>query len=150
MAAKVLEREPIMAPDEDRKGIERIESLSGNERQANGQARLILPTGEEVELPDSVFRILRQVVRVLAQGEAVSVVPVNQELTTQQAADLLNVSRQYLVRLLDQGKIRFHKVGTHRRIAFGDLMEYKHLRDDEMKHGLDELTRLSQELGLYS
>jgi excisionase family DNA binding protein len=150
MAAKVMEREPVMAPDKDRKGIERIERLYGDQRQESGQARLILPTGEDVELPDSVFQLLRQVVRVLAQGEAVSIVPVQKELTTQQAADLLNVSRQYLVRLLDQGKIRYHRVGTHRRIAFGDLMEYKRLRDDEMKQGLDELTRLSQELGLYS
>jgi excisionase family DNA binding protein len=94
-------------------------------------------------------RVLTEAARVLARGDAVAVVPLQQELTTQGAADLLNVSRQYLVRLLDQGTIPCHKVGTHRRIAVGDLLRYKRQRDLERQHGLAELARLSQELGLY-
>jgi excisionase family DNA binding protein len=93
--------------------------------------------------------VLRAAVDVLVHGEAVAIPPVNNELTTQEAADILNVSRQYLVRLLDQGKIPFSRTGTHRRIKFGDLIEYKRRRDADRRNELDELTRLSQELRLY-
>ena len=75
--------------------------------------------------------------------------PVHMELTTQEAADLLNVSRQYLVRLLEDGAMPFTKTGTHRRIRFGDLMAYKRARDATRRQGLKRLTRLSEELGLY-
>lgn len=77
------------------------------------------------------------------------VIPVDEELTTQEAADILNVSRPYLVSLLEQGVIPFVKTGTHRRIPLGDLLEYKTRRDAQRRKALTELTQLSQELGLY-
>ena len=76
-------------------------------------------------------------------------VPVHQELTTQQAADLLNISRQYLVRLLEEGKIPYTRTGKHRRLRIDDVVAYKQARDRERSESLDELARLSDELGGY-
>lgn len=143
----VLEHEPILAEERERLRIGEIEELfQGSEEWG---LRLVGPEGQEIDLPESLHALVREVVRVLTRGEAVSIVPISKELTTQEAADLLNVSRQYLVRLLEKGEIPYHKVGTHRRIAFGDLIEYKRRRDGERRRGLDELTRMSQEMGLY-
>jgi excisionase family DNA binding protein len=77
-------------------------------------------------------------------------VPYNLHLSTIQASDLLNVSRPYLYKLLDQGDIPYIKVGTHRRVQFQDLMQYKKQRDAQRHQALSELTELSQELGFYT
>lgn len=147
MATGTLEREPIAAPDAERSTITQV-----NQFLAHQQAypvRLVGAGGEEITLPESACRVLKEVVHQLAQGHAVAIMPVHMELTTQEAADLLNVSRQYLVRLLEQGAIPFSKAGTHRRIRFGDLMAYKRERDVKRRQGLKRLTQLSEELGLY-
>lgn len=81
--------------------------------------------GDQVELPAEVYQLLRQVVDALQQGLAVTVAPVNQTLTTQQAADLLTVSRPTVIKLLDEGKIPFERVGTHRRVLLRDLLRYR-------------------------
>jgi excisionase family DNA binding protein len=107
------------------------------------------PNGELIPLPDSVFYLLRQVVDVMAQGDAITLVPVGRELTTQQAADLLNVSRQYLVRLLDQNRLPFRKTGKHRRIKIEDVLKFKTTRDQERRVILDDLTASSQGYGGY-
>ena len=80
---------------------------------------------------------------------AMRIIPANQELSTQEAADILNVSRPYLVGQLETGKIPFVKVGAHRRIRFNDLMEYKQRRDAERKRGLAEIAHISEDEGLY-
>ncbi len=143
----VLEHEPILAKERERLRIGEIEELF--QRSEGWRLRLVGPEGQGIDLPESLHALVREIVRVLTRGDAVSIVPISKELTTQEAADLLNVSRQYLVRLLERGEIPYHKVGTHRRIAFADLIEYKRRRDEERHRGLDELTRMSQELGLY-
>jgi excisionase family DNA binding protein len=142
----VREGEPIVAAESEQLVLNRIEGVLEDVQRV---PKLIGPQGEEIELPQSVFRVLRQLVYHLAHGRAVTVVPVNKELTTQEAADMLNVSRPYLIKLLEQGEIPFTKTGTHRRIRFSDLIEYKQRRDAERGRGLAELTQLSQELGLY-
>jgi excisionase family DNA binding protein len=141
---------PTFAREDEQSCLARIARLyDASEGRSPGSAKVVGSNGDEIELPESAQRLLEQVVRVLARGDAVSIVPVQRELTTQQAADLLNISRQYLIRLLDRGEIPFHRVGSHRRLGFDDVMKYKRRRDLERRRGLDELTRLSQELGLY-
>lgn len=84
--------------------------------------------GDRVELPEELYRVLRQAVEALQNGLAVTVAPQSQTLTTQQAAELLAVSRPTLIRLLDEGKIPFERVGTHRRLTLQDLLEYRERR----------------------
>lgn len=111
--------------------------------------KLVDPDGNTVALPATIFHLLQAAVHHLAQGQAVKLVPTDQELTTQQAADLLNISRPYLVKLLEQGEISYTKTGTHRRIRFTDLMNYKAHRDTQRAEALTHLTQLSQDLGFY-
>ena len=147
----ILDREPVAATEQERPHIAKVEDFFtrlDNEYKPSSP-RLVSSTGEEIELPEPVFHLLRQMVHDLAQGSSVTVVPLHKELTTQEAADVLNVSRQYLVELLEGGAIPFTLVGTHRRIRFGDLMDYKERRDANRREGLSRLTRKSQKLGLY-
>jgi excisionase family DNA binding protein len=89
------------------------------------------------------------VVEVLARGDAVTVVPIERNVTTQQAADLLNVSRQYLVRLLDEGRMPSTRAGKHRRVRVEDVLRFKETRDDARAGALDELTAMTEDLGGY-
>ncbi|MGH8467310.1 MAG: helix-turn-helix domain-containing protein, partial [Pseudomonas sp.] len=101
-----------------------------------------------IHLPVAALQLLGDVLAALADGNAVTIVPVHAELTTQQAADLLNVSRPHLVKLLESGKLPFHRTGKHRRVRFNDLMGYKNSRDAESMKILDALTIEAQELGM--
>jgi excisionase family DNA binding protein len=100
-------------------------------------------------VPREAAVLLAKVLGFLARGEGVNVIPDTAELTTQQAAEFLNVSRPYLIKLLETGEIPFRLVGTHRRVRFRDLSEYKSRDDLDRRRAADELTQLSQELGLY-
>lgn len=100
----------------------------------------------QVELPTSALRLLVDILAELAAGNAVQVVPIHAELTTQEAADMLNVSRPHLVKLLEEGAIPFHKAGKHRRVRFADLMTYKQARDLASEQAMAELAQQAQEL----
>jgi len=100
-------------------------------------------------VPREAAVLLAKILGFLANGEGVNVMPESAELTTQQAAECLNVSRPYLIKLLESDEIPFRMVGTHRRIRFQDLHEYKTRDDLARRRAADELTRLTQELGLY-
>ncbi|CAN5280181.1 hypothetical protein BH10PLA2_BH10PLA2_05690 [soil metagenome] len=102
---------------------------------------------EPVLVPASAVRLFLHVLAEMSQGNAVTLIPTHAELTTQQAADLLNVSRPYVLKLLDEGKMPFRMVGEFRRIRFEDLMVYKREDDELRAKSADELTALSQELG---
>jgi excisionase family DNA binding protein len=102
----------------------------------------------QVELPTSALRLLMDVLAELAEGNAVRVVPVHAELTTQEAADLLNVSRPHLVKLLEEGELPFHKTGKHRRVRFADLMQFKSARERASEDAMRELAAQAQELGM--
>ena len=102
----------------------------------------------EIELPTTALRLLLDILAELAAGNAVQVVPVHAELTTQEAADLLNVSRPYLVKLLEDGEVPFHKTGKHRRVRVVDLMAYKAARDKLSEQAMEELAHQAQALGM--
>jgi excisionase family DNA binding protein len=102
----------------------------------------------EIVVPAEAFRLLVDILAQMAEGNIATVVPIHAELTTQQAAELLSVSRPYLVKLLDRGRIPFRKVGNRRRIRFADLAAFKH-EDDAHRAGVAErLAAEAQELGL--
>lgn len=104
--------------------------------------------GENIALPMPAFRLLKDILAEMAKGRGVTLLPVRSELTTQQAAELLNVSRPYLIGLLEEGKIPFRLVGRHRRVRLDDLTAYKHRDDDARRRVADELTADAQELGV--
>jgi excisionase family DNA binding protein len=103
--------------------------------------------GESVEVPLSTIRILLDIVTGLARGSAVTFVPMHAELPVQRAADFLNVSRSYLGRLLDEGKIPYRDDEAGRRIVFRDLLDYKKRSDADRRQALEQLAALGQEIG---
>ena len=110
---------------------------------------LIGPNQESIPLPESIYNILLEVLEYLRQGKGVSVIPVMQELTTQQSANLLGVSRPFLIDLLKREEIPFHKTGSHRRIYRKDVMNYLAKRDKQRSRILGEIARRAVAEGEY-
>lgn len=103
---------------------------------------------ETIDFPASAVRLLKEILDHMAHGNGVALMPVHAELTTRQAADLLQVSRTHLVQLLDEGRIPCRKVGAHRRVRARDILAYRRETESRRREALDELTARDQELGL--
>lgn len=119
------------------------------DRPDRQHAELVGPNGERVALPDEVHEVLSQVVTAMAQGNAVTIAPHHQTLTTQEAANILDVSRPTLVRLLENGEIPYEQPGRHRRLLLRDVLEYQERRRHERHRSLDALVDVSEEAGAY-
>jgi excisionase family DNA binding protein len=113
------------------------------------QHALVAPDGSRLEVPAPVFDALVQVATAMAQGQGVTVIPQSMMLTTQEAADLLGISRPTLVRLLEEGDMAFEQRGRHRRIMLADLLEYQREMRSQRRKALDDMAQEGQSSGLY-
>ncbi|MBW4496022.1 MAG: helix-turn-helix domain-containing protein [Oscillatoria princeps RMCB-10] len=145
MSKKKVPLEPVAMQEADADAIAQLDQLLSSEAS---QAKFVGSNGKEVLIPESVYRILRQVIHAMASGQHISVVAQNRHLTTQEAADILSVSRPFMVKLLEAGDIPHIKVGSHRRIRFEDLMAYKEKRDSQGRLGLKEITKFIHSEGV--
>jgi len=109
----------------------------------------IAETGGKIRIPVSVLRLLAQILKEISQGNPVTVVPEATEITTQAASEVLGCSRPHVVRLLEEGKIPYTKVGKHRRIRYDDLMSFKKKMKVSQKKKLQDLMKLDEESELY-
>jgi excisionase family DNA binding protein len=150
--ADVPSRPSIIPTDEDRQVAREASRLFAPHLSASTGLRVRIGEGhgrsEVAVLPAAAVSLLVELLSEMAKGNSVTMIPVHAELTTQEAANLLNVSRPFVVGLIEQKKIPARKVGTHRRILFSDLMAFKQQIDRDRLAALDELARQAQELGM--
>ncbi|WP_436418397.1 helix-turn-helix domain-containing protein [Petrimonas sulfuriphila] len=106
-------------------------------------------TGERIILPVKALNLLGEILKAMSQGKPISIVPLATEVTTQKAAEILGCSRPYLVKLLEEGKIEYTKVGKHRRIKYEDVIDYKKKMKEEQKKRLIEMMHVDEDLGRY-
>jgi excisionase family DNA binding protein len=116
---------------------------------ASGVPALVDEHGDRMELPKPLFETLLRVLRMMKEGRAVVMIPEEETFTTQAAANYLGMSRQHLVDLLEGGSVPFHRVGTHRRVYFRDLLAYEQSRDAGRRETLDDLMEAVDAAGLY-
>jgi excisionase family DNA binding protein len=144
--------EPVIPTEEEsRQAQESVRRLAPHLNVRRGlQVQIVeddLPK-ETLVIPAAAVRLLADTLTEMAQGNTVTLIPIHAELTTQQAADFLHVSRPFLIGLLEKGEIPYRKVGTHRRVLFRDVLEYKERIDAAREATLDELAAQAQELGM--
>jgi excisionase family DNA binding protein len=141
-------RERTVLPPEDPSGLTRLaRDLASLE--APGRARLLGPDRTEIEIPDELFGVLRDVVKTLSQGLAITMAPHNTMLTTQEAADLLNISRPTLVRLLTDEEIPYSMRGRHRRVLLRDVLDYRERTRQDRRQAVDEMVAAGEDAALY-
>ena len=106
-------------------------------------------TSEKIKIPLSALKLLGDILKAMGQGKLISLVPISAEVTTQAAAEMLGCSRPHLVKLLEDGKIPFVKVGKHRRIKFDDIVEYRKQMKEQQKQNIIDIMNADEETGLY-
>ena len=146
----VLHRPSAEEQKEAKLAHDTLEGVSNYLEKEEQDHRIELRVDEKVKVnvPQSALKFLLKYLHSLSEGRAVSILPVDSEMSTQQAADILNVSRPHLVKMLENNEIPHHKVGRHRRINAKDLIEYKRQRDEERDDFLDDLASQAQELDM--
>ncbi|WP_045876773.1 excisionase family DNA-binding protein [Pseudofrankia sp. DC12] len=145
MATGVSER-TILPPDES---LDDLVALVRQISRTENHAELVGSGGSRTPLPAAVYDVLQHVVLAMARGQAVTIAPHHQQLTTQEAADILGVSRPTLVRMLDEGRIPYTQPGRHRRLLLHDVLAYQELRRAEREAAMDELIAISEEFDGY-
>jgi excisionase family DNA binding protein len=140
----IATQEPITLPQTEQRQVQDLERMLHL-----GVPALIGSSGERIELPSTVYQVLRRVVELMAQGQSITLVPDKQVVTTQRAADLLGMSRPFFVKLLETGAMAHHRVGNQRRVYLKDVLQFAKKRDDERQAALDRLTRDAFDAGLY-
>ncbi|MEZ5648882.1 MAG: helix-turn-helix domain-containing protein [Alphaproteobacteria bacterium] len=144
---RLIERPHAVIPTDQSIALA-TESSRALSKEPIKELRVQLSDGTPLVLPEEVKNLLYYMLIEMSRGNAVTVVPFHAELTTQEAADFLNVSRPYLINLLETNKIKYHKIGTHRRIRYSDLHLFKERQDEERNKARDELSAQAQELNL--
>ncbi len=114
-----------------------------------GTACLVGPDNSKIELPPSIYDILVKAVENMQEGRVVALLPLLEEMSTQAAADMLGISRQFLVKELESGKIQFHRAGSHRRIYLKDVLGYRKKRDETRSDSLNRMAQAAQDAGIY-
>ncbi len=143
----VLEVRPGSVARKELDAFER--ALEKTPSHATQTPRLVGPDGDGIELPREIHALLVSIVETLKAGNGVSVIPLHAELTTVEAAQLLNVSRPFLIKQLDAGALPHHMVGTHRRLRLLDVLAYRDQVDRDAAAALDAMAVEAEELGLY-
>ncbi|MGB6131600.1 MAG: excisionase family DNA-binding protein [Acidobacteriaceae bacterium] len=134
----------VSLPDSEQQQVQAVERLLDR-----GVPALVNPSGERIELPKTVFEVLRTAVRFMSDGQTVTLVPENKVVTTQRAADILGMSRPFFIKLLNSGAMAHHRVGNQRRVYLRDVLEYGRKRDRDRLAALDRLARDAHDAGLY-
>ncbi|MBD3222534.1 helix-turn-helix domain-containing protein [bacterium] len=147
MAMKTLDYDPV-TPTENDSMLARDSSRKLVRYASSDLSVRVGDSEETVVLPAAAVRLLVDLLSAMADGNAVTLIPIHAELTTQQAADLLGVSRPFIVKQIELGVIPHRKVGTHRRILFRDLMAYKKSTETAREQALDQLTAEAQDLDM--
>ncbi len=144
-----LADEPLLPTEKDVKvANELISKLNSAKGKRRPKFMLSNSKGEQIELSEGAFTLLVKILEEMSKGNGIMVMPIHAELTTQQAADFLNVSRPFLIGLLEKGELPFRTVGRHRRVRLDDMLNYKKQMDEQRLAVLDELAAQAQELNM--
>jgi excisionase family DNA binding protein len=140
----IAPKKPIPLPKSEQQQVRDLQKLL-----RRGVPALISPAGERIELTGTVVEVLRTAVKFMAHGQSVTLIPDNQAITTQQAADILGMSRPFFIKQLESGLMAHHRVGNQRRVYLRDVLEFAKARDKKRLAALDLLARDALEAGLY-
>lgn len=135
---------------EQKIAVESYDSLAAIIEQLNAETKIeIEETQDKIVVPLRALKLFGSILKAMSEGKPISIVPLATEVTTQKAAEILGCSRPHLLKLLEEGKIPFVKIGKHRRILFEDVMEFKKQMKAEQKKHLIDMMNSDEELGIY-
>jgi excisionase family DNA binding protein len=156
MSTRQARFEGLLPSEEEKQALTAKQAIAQHLRAAEGRQTVSVrlqdangDTDQSLPLPASATKLLLDVLTHIANGNAVIVLPVHREISTQQAADLLNVSRPHLIHMLERGQLPYRQVGTRRKVQLKDVLDFKARLAEERRRVLDELTAQAEELGLY-